>query len=228
MEIDWTRQIDGYCERLTPAFWAEPINAVTNAAFIIAAIIMLLRVRGNPMAQLLSVIMLCIGIGSFLFHTVATAWAALADTAPIGIFILVYLYAVTRTMLGFGRLWSLAITALFIPFAAVVVPLVSTVPFLAISGFYWTVPILLVIYAVIIRRQYPQAARGFVIGAALLSVSIIARSLDEVLCDSLPIGTHFLWHCLNAVMLAYMIHVYHRHWQSHGRAHVLAAGRTGR
>ena len=29
--------IDLYCERLDSSFWAEPINALTNVAFIIAA-----------------------------------------------------------------------------------------------------------------------------------------------------------------------------------------------
>ena len=36
--MDWTRQIDNYCERLSPDFWAEPWNAVTNAFFILAAV----------------------------------------------------------------------------------------------------------------------------------------------------------------------------------------------
>src|SRR6056297_2093812 len=38
--MEWTRHIDGYCERLDPGYWAEPINAVTNAAFLLVALIM--------------------------------------------------------------------------------------------------------------------------------------------------------------------------------------------
>jgi len=30
-------------------------------------------------------------------------------------------------------------------------------------------------------------------------------------CVDFPLGTHFLWHILNAVMLGWMIEVYHRH-----------------
>ena len=29
--------IDLYCERLSPGIWAEPINALTNLAFLVAA-----------------------------------------------------------------------------------------------------------------------------------------------------------------------------------------------
>ena len=37
--MDLMRSIDNYCERLDPGFWAEPLNAVTNAAFVIGAMI---------------------------------------------------------------------------------------------------------------------------------------------------------------------------------------------
>ena len=36
--MDLTRAIDIYCERIDTAFWAEPVNAVTNLAFILAAL----------------------------------------------------------------------------------------------------------------------------------------------------------------------------------------------
>ncbi len=49
------------------------------------------------------------------------------------------------------------------------------------------------------------------IGAGLLIVSLTFRTLDGPLCDSLPVGTHFLWHLLNATMLGWMIAVYRSH-----------------
>ena len=83
--------------------------------------------------------------------------------------------------------------------------------FLAISNAYWTVPLLLLIYAATLCHRHPRTMRGFVIGAAILITSITLRSLDMRVCDSFPLGTHFLWHCLNGLMLGYMIHVYHAH-----------------
>lgn len=32
-QMEWFEAVDGYCERVDAAFWSEPINAVTNAAF---------------------------------------------------------------------------------------------------------------------------------------------------------------------------------------------------
>ncbi|SDT92452.1 hypothetical protein SAMN05428979_0445 [Stappia sp. ES.058] len=34
--MDWTASVDAYCERVGTAFWAEPVNALTNAAFLVA------------------------------------------------------------------------------------------------------------------------------------------------------------------------------------------------
>ena len=92
--MDWSAQIDSYCERLGPGFWAEPVNAVSNAAFLIAAFILWRKLRGQglPLAMGLVGILAAIGIGSFLFHSFATRWAALADVLPILIYILVYIY----------------------------------------------------------------------------------------------------------------------------------------
>ncbi|MEL6841383.1 MAG: ceramidase domain-containing protein [Pseudomonadota bacterium] len=206
--MDWFAQIDGYCERTDFTYWSEPLNAITNAAFIIAAIIMWRRSAGLPAARLLCAILFCIGVGSYLFHTHATVWAALTDVAPIGIFILTYLFLANRDIVGMPLWAALGITVLFAPYAYVIVALLNNVPFFAISNFYWTVPILLVIYAAYLRGP---VGTGFIIGAAILSLSITLRSVDEILCPQFPIGTHIFWHMLNGIMLGWMIEVYRRH-----------------
>lgn len=203
--MDWTAQVDGYCERVDFTFWAEPINAVTNAAFIIAAVLIAPRAVGT--GRLLTLLLFLIGVGSFLFHTFATRWAGMADTLPILLFILVYLFAVHRDLIGLRWHWALLATAGFFPFAAVVVPLLMQVPFFEVSAPYWTVPILLVVYGAIMGGA---TRRGFWIGAGILALSLTFRSVDETLCDAIPFGTHFLWHILNAVMLAWMIDVHAR------------------
>lgn len=207
----WTETIDAYCERLGPAYWAEPINALTNAAFLIAALVMWPRTAGMPLARALCVILGAIGIGSFLFHTHATVWSAMADVIPIGIFILTYLFATNRHILGWP-LWAAALgTMAFIPYAALVTPVFNALPFFTISSFYWSVPLLIAAYAVALRNRHPATARGLAIGAAILTVSLAFRSADEPLCPHVPTGTHFMWHILNGLMLGWMIEVYRRH-----------------
>lgn len=211
--MDWFASIDGYCERLGPAYWAEPVNAVTNLAFLVAAAVMAWRLRGAqlPLANAMVVLLAVIGIGSYLFHTHAQGWAALADTTPILAFILVYLYASSRDYLGLSKLWSLVSVGLFFPFAAILVPLFAQVPVLSPSAGYLPVVVLIAGYAVVLARRAPETARGLALGAGLLFLSITLRSLDMPLCESWPVGTHFAWHLLNGLLLGWMIEVYRRH-----------------
>ncbi len=211
--MDWFQEIDGYCERLSPDYWAEPINAVTNAAFIVAAFIMWRRVRGQgmPLAVALVVILTAIGVGSYLFHTHAQVWAALADVAPILLYILVYIYAINRDVWQMRPLYAGVATALFIPYAAATVPIFQLVPGLGGSAAYAPVPLLILIYAFLLRRRFPETAAGLASGAAILIASITFRALDAPICVQFETGTHFMWHILNATMLGWMIEVYRRH-----------------
>ncbi|PSL21134.1 ceramidase domain-containing protein [Shimia abyssi] len=216
--MDWTRQIDGYCERLGPMYWAEPVNAVTNLAFLIAAYVMWRRVQepGLGTARLLCVVLGMIGLGSYLFHTHAEVWSAVADVVPIAIYVLIYIWAANRYYWGMRWFAALGATVLFFPYAYVTVPLFQMVPFIGSSAGYWPVPTLIAIYAVLLRARVPNVAKGLGIGAAILVVSLVMRSLDEPICDAIPLGTHFLWHVLNAIMLGWMIEVLRRHLKTQG------------
>lgn len=207
------RQIDGYCERIDPSYWAEPVNALTNAAFLIAAVVVWRRIgtARMPLARALCVLTAAIGVGSYLFHTHAQVWAALADVIPIVGFVLVYVFAANRDFCGWP-VWGAALGAsAYIPYTALLTPVFEALPFFHISSFYWPLPVLIGAYAVLLRNRAPGTARGLAIGAGLLCVSLTFRSLDLPVCASFPLGTHFLWHILNGIMLGWMIEVYRRH-----------------
>ena len=71
-------------------------------------------------------------------------------------------------------------------------------------------PLLIFLYAGFLRRRLPEFARGLAIGAGLLVLSLAFRTLDEPVCEAIPMGTHFMWHVLNGVMLGWMIYIYVR------------------
>ncbi len=206
------QEIDSYCERLSAAYWAEPINAITNAAFLISAYIMWRRVRGQdmPLAIALVLVLGVIGVGSYLFHTHAQVWAAVADVTPILLFILIYIFAANKNIWRMPWGYALGGTILFVPYAAVTIPLFQWVPGLGSSAAYAPVPLLILIYAYLLRNRQPQFARDMTIGAFILMLSITFRSLDQPICSQFPTGTHFMWHILNATMLGWMIEAYRR------------------
>lgn len=212
--MDWTQQVDNYCERLAPGFWAEPLNAVTNAAFIIAALVVwsILGGKRDPGARVLTVILFVIGVGSFLFHTYATRWAGIADVLPILLFILVYVYLATRRFFGTGIVLAGAMVLAFFPYSwAVTQGIGALTGPLNGSLSYVPVPILILVYAALLAFRAPLTARGLAIGAGILALSLVFRTIDHAVCPVLPFGTHFLWHSLNALMLGWMILVLHTH-----------------
>lgn len=209
MVMDWTAQVDGYCERLGPGLLAEPANALTNLAFIAVALWLWPKARG--LERLLCLLLLAIGVGSGLFHTYATGWAALADTVPILLYILVYIYAANLRVVGLPVWGALAGVVVALPVLILGGRVFAMIPGFEVSAFYWPVPVLIAGYALWAWRRVPQVAWGWAIGAGILVLSLVARSVDEALCPVWGVGTHFAWHLLNAAMLGWMITVLSRH-----------------
>ncbi len=90
MDAHWFEPIRAYCERTDASFWSEPVNALSNAGFLVAAAAAASKGRGDPVALVLAGLIGIVGIGSALFHTYANTWSMLADVVPIGLFILGY------------------------------------------------------------------------------------------------------------------------------------------
>jgi hypothetical protein len=214
--VDWTRAIDGYCERDGPGLLAEPVNLVTNAAFLVAAFWMWRRTGPDRTAvqALLCLLLAAIGVGSALFHGFAQRWAALLDVISIALFVLVYAWVIWRDYWRLPR-WAAGLGTLAVPpYLAATAPLVAAVPGLAVSAMYWPVPVWIAAHGFALRRKLPRVAVGLALGAALLCLSLAARSVDEAVCDAVPLGTHWLWHVLNAAMLGSMIELHRRHLEA--------------
>lgn len=228
--MDWFRRLDNYCERTDPSYWAEPLNAVSNAAFLVAALVCwrLLGSRRDPGARALVLVLAAIGVGSWLFHTHAQAWAMMADVVPIQVFILLYLHLATVRFFAAPWWAGLAVAALFVPYDILLARAIGAV-FGPLNGSvgYVPVPILIAAYALALRARAPATARGLAIGAGLLAVSLFFRSIDAALCPGLPVGTHFLWHLLNGLMLGWMIAVLVRRDPRHSPADLADPGRRG-
>jgi len=209
--MDLFKSIDIYCERLDIGIWAEPINAVTNVAFILASIFMWLRCKNLVEGRVLSFLLFSIGCGSFLFHTFAQTWAAILDVAAILIFILTYIFIANRSFLAWSKMVSLIGVILFFPYQLLLANILSNIQFFGSSVQYIPVAILIFIYSGLLRKTEPNLSRGLLIGATILCLSIVFRIIDEPLCSILSVGTHFVWHILNAIMLSWMIEILRRH-----------------
>ena len=232
-----------YCERVGAGFWAEPANAWSNAGFLAAAAMAFRDWRESPRrdwpALALIFVLVATGIGSFLFHTLATRGAELLDVIPIALFIHVYFFLAMRRFLGLHRLTSLGLTLAFLAAGLVVGRLGQG----ALNGSIAYVPALLALIVVAllaggrrmlpaaqgpavvpdgakrragIRHQIPECASRLrddkaqgsdrlALAAVIFPLSLAARTLDRTLCSIFPIGTHFVWHLLNALVLYLLV-----------------------
>tara|TARA_B100001173_G_scaffold145168_1_gene126031 strand:+ start:421 stop:1077 length:657 start_codon:yes stop_codon:yes gene_type:complete len=209
--MDLSKPIDIYCERLDIGIWAEPINAVTNVAFILVAIFMWLRCKNLLEGRILSFLLCSIGCGSFLFHTFAQTWAAILDVTAILIFILTYIFVANLRFLACSKMVSLIGVILFFPYQLILTSILSNIQFFGSSVQYIPVAILIFIYSGLLRKSEPNLSRGLFIGVSILCLSIIFRTIDKPFCSTLSVGTHFVWHILNAIMLSWMIEILRRH-----------------
>lgn len=204
--------IDVYCERAGPELWAEPVNLLTNLAFLVAAAAAARRFAAAPGLTLgngwdialLIALLAAIGVGSALWHAFARPWAALADTVPILLFISVFLASFLCRAAGLG---IPAIVALFVLFQAANFGIRGVFPPETLNGsiFYAPAWLGLALMALGLALRRDPLARRFAAAWALFTVSLVFRTVDEAVCPAFPLGTHFLWHVLNALLLYLLV-----------------------
>ena len=144
-----------------------------------------------------------VGIGSFLFHSFANGWSLLADVLPILVFQILALWIYLHRLLGFSTLRCSILIALFVVLSQ---GLSTYVPATFLNGSAGYLPSLagqwLIAYG--LRHKHKQASRDMWLAGGIFIVSLVFRSLDMAVCPYFELGTHFVWHSLNAVML-YMV-----------------------
>jgi hypothetical protein len=202
--------VDHYCERTGSGFDAEPLNALTNAAFLVAAWGAWRFFSRHPsrsahgLVVALIATMVLVGVGSFLFHTVATRWAEWGDVLPIMLFMLLYLWLVLTLFFGWP-IW-LKVAGLAVYFAATFYA-EAAIPGDVLWGgaLYLPTLFLMLVIGTVLYWRRSRGAAAFLVAVVVFLLSFTARTLDAKVCTALPIGTHFLWHLLNAVLLYILV-----------------------
>lgn len=202
--------IDAYCERTGPEIWSEPVNAISNLAFFVAGFWGLREIRrhgGDAFAQILAWWVVAIGVGSSLFHTFANVLTIWMDVVPIATFTL------ALTLFNLKRFFNLAwvpSVLTLVGFFAIAGAATAALPDwvrVATNGTSGYLPAVLALAffgVLLVLRSHP-AGRYDIAAAAILLVSATFRSIDAEVCAALPLGTHFLWHTLNGLLLGVLL-----------------------
>lgn len=203
-----TEFLSTYCERTLPGFWEEPLNALTNLAFILAGIFALKLYQQQANARftshwdivILIVLLFTIGAGSGLWHVMPTRYTVLADVIPILLFMNVYLLSFLHRLAN-RRPWQLLLFFLIFQLLNFCIGVSFSAGFLNGSIFYapaWISLVLMCIYLYVVKHTL---RRRFGIAVGVFSLSLCFRTIDQEACQWIPFGTHFIWHLLNALLL---------------------------
>lgn len=191
-----------YCERNSLEFFAEPLNAVTNILFIVVSAFLLFRYK-NKEKPFLALIIFMIGISSFLYHTIPIGiWGAL-DVFFILLYILFYLSFAINKFFILSRIISIFISIAFL-FICYFFGNFFKNTIIGTTSYYLPIVFALYILYFLFKKKVAIKKEYFFYSAVIFSISVMFRALDYYLCSFLHIGTHFIWHILNALTLYFL------------------------
>lgn len=206
--MNFSESVDVYCERLDASLLSEPLNLITNLAFLGVAAILWHRVKNQnptyirPGSRLLIALIFAIGVGSSLFHSVATQWARLADVIPIGVFLFTFLFCFMRWEVGVSNLGAFTGLAMFGLLTLLTASLADKNLSNGSELYFGTWVTLFGMGCFVVGKRAQTGKRWLSLGAATaFSLGLFFRTIDMRYCESWPYGTHFGWHLITGITL---------------------------
>ena len=215
------------CERFSTG--AEPVNATSAGLIVLVALYSLFvwfRSWHRDGGQLaLSVLALATGVGAVGFHVIARPPFALAEAAPLMLFLLVAFVLILRRMFRAGGLVTLLVLALVLmvhlalTLAGGAADMGESARFLTLLAALYLMAGGLVIKARLGMNadrgltgmaaarsdalHFPRlrAGYGLVVVGIIFALGLAAKSMDMPLCNRFAIGSHFIWHLAVAIVV---------------------------
>lgn len=188
-----------YCEKVANSIFIEPVNALTNLAFLISTILTykMLKAKNikNSIYYFFPWIIFLIGFGSTSWHLYRSPVTLLFDAIPIYIFLGLSFFLLLRklvknTNLTFGAIGLFILLQIFLTinfpyiFNGSIRHIINAIILLALV--FWT------------YKKVGKVALQLVFVFLIYIVGIIFRTIDLQICPIFNVGTHFLWHLLVA------------------------------
>ena len=183
-----------------PSFWAEPLNALSNASFVIAAALALelaiSRQALKPSTLALILLAGAIGCGSFLFHTVPSYHTMWLDIIPIALFQVLFLWLISRKLLSTSNWMTAGIVTAVVGSSFALMPIHHP---LNGSLFYMPSFLSMIVFSALWAKRSTAEPYLLCVTTCVFALAITARSMDWIV--PWPFGSHFLWHLLNGIVV---------------------------
>jgi hypothetical protein len=85
----------------------------------------------------------------------------------------------------------------------------QTMPADAFNGSIMYIPTfgLMLFAGLYLIAVHKRGGKAMVALSVLFLASLTFRTIDTAICGAFPLGTHFIWHCLNAMLLYGLVRV---------------------
>ncbi|MCX7696565.1 MAG: ceramidase [Bacteroidales bacterium] len=211
-----------YLQRGENSFIVEPWNAYSSLLFIVGAFLIYIYLRKKrisfPFMQFVFIPLLFLGgLGSTFYHAFrAHRWIMWLDVMPMFVLTLAISFHFWQKITH--RSWLTILILIFFILSRMTV--FELLPLqLAINVSYAIVGIAMGLPLCWVAYKTHFYKLSFLIGAMIMFViSLFFRWLDDISLNSMPIGTHWLWHVFSTIgsVLAgiYIIHLFM--YEKHG------------
>ena len=198
--------MDAYCERTASGIFGEPFNAGSNLAFFLAAWLCWRMARrrdtADPGVCVLIALIAALGAGSTIFHVFHTRFTQLFDAGPIFLFQVAFLWIYSRRVFNFSAGLTMLVLSGFLAsmwMCAFFHGLLNN------SLVYAPALVMMIVYGIVTAATKKNERLFLFLGAAAFFFSLVFRTIDMLICPCFPVGTHFLWHIFNSVMLCFVM-----------------------
>jgi hypothetical protein len=185
-----------YCERAGHGIFAEPLNLLSNLAFLAVAVLaagMMRRRQGlSRLTRTLPWSLAEVALASALYHSLNSPITFATDALSLLLFVVLAAMVVLREARLSPALVGVALLALIGLEAAALFLLPQR--FLNGSLTYLLMLLLLLLLMGLIARDHRQLVREMIPIGLLFAAAIFFRTIDMAVCPWFPLGTHFLWH----------------------------------
>lgn len=201
------------CEALHSgeSWFSEPLNVLSSALFLVTAFALHYYFRKSqnrhPSApryfdldiRLLIGVIYAIGVSSLLLHSIPNSVTEFFDVISISLFIIVFFFSV---MLRILRCSTRNIILAFLGFCFFTF---SSITYMqsymnGATSYISTMAALTMVAFYLYGKNHPSA-KHFLAAGQIGIVALYFRSIDTKMCDFMPIGTHWIWHVMNAVLI---------------------------
>ena len=207
MAADSIQHFYGVCERTGNGLWQEPLNVFSNILFFYVAYKVYAYYKDHPDIvgkrvwdiHAMTILVVIIGAMSINFHMNPTLYNEMMDIVPIVLFINLFFFSV---LFRIGKCNLFEVFICYVAFLGFTHMLVSLFPRgLNDSIGYLSSMGSLIMIAVYLHLKARPSSQHFLVAALIGVCSLFFRSVDNAVCDQFPMGTHFLWHSLNALLI---------------------------